>query len=61
MNTPTHTTTVDELFAIAMQRDVPCTTIALQRNGIIIGGLIVVTGEKNYETIKSLLPKKPTP
>jgi hypothetical protein len=62
MNTPTHNDTIDQLATFALQRDVPITMMALERNGIIIGGLILVTGEKNYTAVKTCIrPAPPFP
>jgi hypothetical protein len=61
MNTPTHNDTIDQLVTFALQRDVPVTMMALERNGIIIGGLILVTGEKNYTAVKTCIRPAPLP
>jgi hypothetical protein len=55
---PTSTDTIADLVRFAEGRDVPSTTMALERNGVIIGGIIIITGEKNFETVKSILPTK---
>jgi hypothetical protein len=61
MNAPTHSDTIDQLVTFALQRDIPITMMALERNGIIIGGLLVVTGEKNYNSVKAALLPVPAP